>query len=172
MTDEQLLLYYFGMDIGTKGVQAFMLKKTATGIIDSLKENTMAIREQNAYQTRPKTQEQEVKYEPKEETPVTEEYSENISQVVQEEAPRPKRKKPATNLDSQVEFFEPEEVQDGVYSILNDRGGFKEEKVVADNMPTFGDPEILAGIEKIAKENDLEKPTRKKRVTTKRKPRK
>ena len=32
--------------------------------------------------------------------------------------------------------------------------------------------EIEDAVEKIAKENDLEKPTRKKRVTTKRKPRK
>ena len=172
MTDEQLLLYYFGMDLGTKGVQAFMLKKTATGIIESLKENTMAIREQNAYQTKPKPQEQEVKYEPKAETPATEEYSENISQVVQEETPRPKRKKPATNLDSQVEFFEPEEVENGVYSVLNDNGGFKAETKQADNMPTFGDPDILAGIDKIARESDLEKPVRKKtatkRTTTKR----
>jgi hypothetical protein len=48
-------------------------------------------------------------------------------------------------------------------------------------MPTFGDPEILAGIEKIEKDSWLEKPVRKKtatkrttakRTTVSRKPRK
>jgi hypothetical protein len=170
MTDEQLLLYYFGMDLGTKGVQAFMLRKTANGIIDSLKENTLAIRETQI--PRPK-QETQVKQEPVANTQSnSNDFTEDISEVVQQEAPRPKRKKSATNLDEQVEFFEPEEMENGVFSILQDRGGFKEETKVNDNMPTFGDSEILAGIDKIAKENDLEKPTRKKRVTTKRKPRK
>ena len=170
MTDEQLLLYYFGMDLGTKTVQAFMLRKTGNGIIDSLKENTLAIRETQI--PRPK-QETQVKQEPVANTQSnSNDFTEDISEVVQQEAPRPKRKKSATNLDEQVEFFEPEEMENGVFSILQDRGGFKEETKVNDNMPTFGDPEILAGIDKIAKENDLEKPTRKKRVTTKRKPRK
>lgn len=172
MTDEQLLLYYFATDIGAKGVQAFMLRKTANGILDSLKENTLAIREQNAYRTAPRPQEQEVKYEPKTQTSTTDEFTEKISDVVQEEVPVQKRKRPATNLDEQVEFFEPEEVENGVYSVLNDNGGFKAESQIADNMPTFGDPDVLAGIEKIAKESNLEKPVRKKRTVTKRKPKK
>ena len=167
MTDEQLLMYYFATDFGAKGVQAFMLRKTANGIIDSLRENTLAIRE--TQQPKPRPQEQEVKYEPKTETTSSSEYTDNISEAVEQEyvAP-PKRKKPATNLDSQVEFFEPEEVENGVYSILNDNGGFKTESKVADNMPTFGDADILAGIDKIARESELEKPVRKKRTTTKR----
>jgi hypothetical protein len=173
MTDEQLLMYYFATDFGAKGVQAFMLRKTANGILDSLRENTLAIREQNTYNRTPRpTAETEVKQEAVQTQPSSE-FTENISDVVQEEVvKKPKKQKPATNLDTQVEFFEPEEVEDGVYSILNDRGGFKEEKVVSDNMPTFGDPDILAGIDKIAKESGLEKPTRKKRATTTRKPRK
>jgi hypothetical protein len=173
MTDEQLLMYYFATDFGAKGVQAFMLRKTANGILDSLRENTLAIREQNTYNRTPRpTAETEVKQEPFQ-TQSSSEFTENISDVVQEEVvKKPKKQKPATNLDTQVEFFEPEEVENGVYSILNDRGGFKEEKVVSDNMPTFGDPDILAGIDKIEKESGLEKPTRKKRATTTRKPRK
>jgi len=173
MTDEQLLMYYFATDFGAKGVQAFMLRKTANGILDSLRENTLAIREQNTYNRTPRpTAETEVKQEPVQ-TQSSSEFTENISDVVQEEVvKKPKKQKPATNLDTQVEFFEPEEVENGVYSILNDRGGFKEEKVVSDNMPTFGNPDILAGIDKIAKESGLEKPTRKKRATTTRKPRK
>lgn len=179
MTDEQLLMYYFATDFGAKGVQAFMLRKTANGILDSLRENTLAIREQNAYRTTP-TPTPTPKAEVKTETQSAE-YTENISEAVEQEYVAPKRKKPATNLDSQVEFFEPEEVENGVYSILNDNGGFKAETKVADNMPTFGDPEILAGIEKIAKDSGLEKPVRKKtatkrttakRTTVSRKPRK
>ena len=163
MTDEQLLMYYFATDFGAKGVQAFMLRKTANGILDSLRENTLAIREQNAYRTTP-TPTPTAKAEVKTETQSAE-YTENISEAVEQEYVAPKRKKPATNLDSQVEFFEPEEVENGVYSILNDNGGFKAETKVADNMPTFGDPEILAGIEKIAKDSGLEKPVRKKTAT-------
>ena len=169
MTDEQLLMYYFATDFGAKGVQAFMLRKTANGIIDSLRENTLAIKEQTSYRTSPQPQQPtpqaEVKYEPQ----ASSEYTDNISEAVEQEyvAP-PKRKKPATNLDSQVEFFEPEEVENGVYSILNDNGGFKTESKLADNMPTLGDPDILAGIDKIAKESGLEKPVRKKKATTKR----
>jgi hypothetical protein len=163
MTDEQLLMYYFATDFGAKGVQAFMLRKTANGILDSLRENTLAIREQNAYRTTPTpkpTPKAEVKTENQ-----SAEYTEDISEAVEQEYVAPKRKKPATNLDSQVEFFEPEEVENGVYSILNDNGGFKAETKLADNMPTFGDPEILAGIEKIAKDSGLEKPVRKKTAT-------
>jgi len=181
MTDEQLLMYYFATDIGAKGVQAFMLRKTANGILESLKENTLAIREQNTYRQAPKSKEQEVKYEPKTEAS-SEEFTEKISEVVQEEVvvEKPKRKRPATNLDEQVEFFEPEEMENGVYSILSDKGGFKADSKVADNMPTFGDADILAGIDKIARESELEKPVRKtstkrtttKRTTTNRKPRK
>ena len=179
MTDEQLLMYYFATDFGAKGVQAFMLRKTANGILDSLRENTLAIREQNAYRTTP-TPTPTPKAEVKTETQSAE-YTEDISEAVEQEYVAPKRKKPATNLDSQVEFFEPEEAENGVYSILNDNGGFKAETKVADNMPTFGDPEILAGIEKIAKDSGLEKPVRKKtetkrttakRSTVSRKPRK
>lgn len=169
MTDEQLLMYYFATDFGAKGVQAFMLRKTANGILDSLRENTLAIKEQNAYRTSPQPQQPtpqaEVKYEPQ----ASSEYTENISEAVEQEYVAPtKRKKPATNLDTQVEFFEPEEVENGVYSVLNDNGGFKTESKLADNMPTFGDPDILAGIDKIAKESGLEKPVRKKKATTKR----
>lgn len=170
MTDEQLLMYYFATDFGAKGVQAFMLRKTANSILDSLRENTLAIREQNAYNNRP-TPTPTPKAEVRTETENTE-YTEDISEAVETEYVAPKNQKPVTNLDSQVEFFEPEETENGVYSILNDNGGFKTETKLADNMPTFGDPEILAGIDKIEKDSGLEKPVRKKtaikRTTTKR----
>ena len=173
MTDEQLLMYYFATDFGAKGVQAFMLRKTANGIIDSLRENTLAIKEQTSYRTSPQPQQPtpqaEVKYEPQ----ASSEYTDNISDVVQEEVYEKKKmvktkNKLKTTLEEQIEFFEPEEVENGVYSVLNDNGGFKTESKLADNMPAFGDPDVLAGIEKIAKESGLEKPVRKKTTTTKR----
>jgi hypothetical protein len=164
MTDEQLLLYYFATDFGAKGVQAFMLRKTANGILDSLRENTLAIREQNTYRTAPKPQQPSQQTEFKTETKNTE-YTENIGDAMEQEYVAPKRTKPATNLDEQIEFFEPEETN-GVYSILNDNnGGFKTESKVANNMPKFGDSEILAGIDKIDRESKLEKPTRRKATT-------
>ena len=174
MTDEQLLAYYGGTDLATKSYQAYMLSKTTKSVISSLQDNTNAIREQSARRSMPKTEtvKQETKVEP------TEEYTEKISEAVdvQYEKPKrkePKRKEPKTNLDEQVQFFEPEEMENGVYSVLNDNGGFKTETKVADNMPTFGDAEILEGINKIDRESNLEKPVRKnastKRATTKRK---
>jgi hypothetical protein len=184
MTDEQLLVYYFATDIGAKGVQAIMLRKTANGILDSLKENTIAIREQSSRQRTPKPEPTQPKAQPKAEAKVetpSAEFTENISEVIEEEYVAPKRKKPATNLDEQVQYFEPEEMENGVYSVLNDNGGFKEQSKVQDNMPTFRNKDILDGIEKIEKESQLEKPVRKKtatkrtttkRATTTRKPRK
>lgn len=170
MTDEQLLLYYFVTDFGAKGVQAFMLRKTSNGILESLRENTLAIREQNAYRNASKPQQPSQQTEFKSEKNNSE-YTENISDVVDKEYVAPKRTKPVTNLDEQIEFFEPEETN-GVYSILNDNdGGFKTGSKVANNMPNFGDPDILAGIDKIERESKSEKPSRKtssKRTTTKR----
>jgi hypothetical protein len=161
MTDEQLLLYYFATDFGAKGVQAFMLRKTANGILDSLRENTLAIREQNTFRTAPKPQQPSQQTEFKSETKNTE-YTENIGEAMEQEYVAPKRTKPVTNLDEQIEFFEPEETN-GVYSILNDNnGGFKTESKLANNMPTFGNPDVLAGIDKIERESKSEKPTRRK----------
>jgi hypothetical protein len=179
MTDEQLLLYYFGMDIATKGFHVISLKRTANNIIDSLKENTIAIRESQKPQ--PKPQQQEVRYETRNEPKVeSDDFTENISDVVEKTKARKKTSKNKTNIEEQVEFFEPEEVDGGVFSVLSNGKGFTQNDVVPDNMPTFGDADVLAGIDKIARENDLEKPVRKsstkrtttKRTTTTRKPRK
>jgi hypothetical protein len=165
MTDEQLLLYYFGTDFVAKGAQAFMLRKTANGIVDSLRENTLAIREQNAYRTAPNPQQPVQEPERKTENNNSE-YTEKISEVLSENEVAPERKRPATNLDEQIEFFEPEETN-GVYSILNDNndGGFKSVSKMANNMPTFGDPDILEGIDKIERESQSGKPSRRKSAT-------
>ena len=161
MTDEQLLGYYFVTDLGTKVAQAVMLKKTANNIIDSLKENTLAIRETQA--PRPNT--------PTPSAPKTEpsvDYYEEISEVEESVVRKPKAK-PKTNLEEQIEFFEPEE-ENSVFSNLTDKGGFKEEYVEPSGMPQFGNKDILSKLEQLSEEPTKPVRTRRK-TTTPRKPR-
>jgi hypothetical protein len=138
MTDEQLLAYYFVTDIGTRGFQAFMLSKTSRNLIDGLKENTQAMREMARPTPAPvqKTKEEPITY-------YTQEDSEE--QVVV------KKKKPKTNLEEQIEFFEPEE-DNGVFSNLKDSVGFSKGYEELDNMPKFGDAEILSQLAKLSEE--------------------
>ena len=167
MTDEQLLAYYFITDLGTKGVQAFMLRKTANSIVDSLKQNTIAIREsQGVRPTQPVQPTQ-----PTQQTQTAsndDDYAEIQSEVVYD---KPKAKaKPMTPLQEQVSYFEPEE--ESVYSQLTDRGGFKDEYEAPSGMPTFGDKDILSELERLSGEPT--KPIRKPRAKAKapaRKPR-
>jgi hypothetical protein len=179
MTDEQLLMYYFGTDIATKGAQAFMLKKTTNSILDSLKENTMAMRENNMRNSRPEpprpepqtqTQYQEPVYQEPVDTDVS--YTENIAEVIQEpvsrQRRRPERSAPKTNLDEQLAYFEPEE--QGVYSNLKDNGGFTDDFKDVAGMPQFGDPAILSELERLSG-NEPKKPVRKARTTAVKKPR-
>jgi hypothetical protein len=149
MTDEQLLLYYFGTDIFTRGAQAFILKKTANSILDSLKENTMAIRETSYSRPAPTPA-------PTPTAPATEQ----VSYYEEEEEVKPamkvvreKKSKPKTNLEEQIEFFEPVESGSSVFQNLKADGGFKHKTEDISGMPTFGDASILSQIEKIANEN-------------------
>jgi hypothetical protein len=160
MTDEQLLAYYFITDLGTKGVQAFMLKKTANSILDSLRENTLAIKESNVVRATAPAQEQTVRQEPIKATPSVSndsDFTENLEDVAVMDRPKARAKKPVTPLQQQVEYFEPEE--ESVYSQLNDRGGFKEEYVAPDGMPTFGNKDILDELSRLS--NEPTKPVRK-----------
>lgn len=162
MTDEQLLAYYFVTDLGTKTAQAFMLRKTAKNILDSLKENTNAIRESQT--TRPNNPT------PTPTTPKKEEsidYYEDISEV-QEKVIRQPKSKPKTNLEEQLQYFEPEE--DSVFANLSDNGGFKQEFVEPSGMPQFGNKDMLSKLEKLSEEPT--KPVRQRKAsTTPRKPR-
>jgi hypothetical protein len=164
MTDEQLLAYYFVTDLGTKTAQALMLRKTSKNILDSLKENTMAIRESQRPTAKAPT--------PTAPAPQKEEsidYYEEVSEV-EERVIRQPRAKAKTNLEEQLQYFEPEE--DGVFSNLNDRGGFKEEFIEPSGMPQFGDKDMLSKLEKLSQEPT--KPVRARRksaTTTTRKPR-
>ena len=167
MTDEQLLAYYFITDLGTKGVQAFMLRKTANSILDSLKQNTIAIRESQVVRpTQPVQPTQPT--EPTQTASNDDDYAEIQSEVIYDK-PRAKAK-PMTPLQEQVNYFEPEE--ESVYSQLTDRGGFKDEYVAPSGMPTFGDKDMLSELERLSGEPT--KPVRKTRVKAKapaRKPR-
>ena len=178
MTDEQLLMYYFGTDIATKGAQAFMLKKTTNSILDSLKENTMAMRENNMRNSRPEPPRPEPQQQyqaPTYQEPVTDNdvsYTDNIAEVIQEpvsrQRRRPERSAPKTNLDEQLTYFEPEE--QGVYSNLKDNGGFTDDFKDVAGMPQFGDPAILSELERLSG-NEPKKPVRKPRTTAVKKPR-
>jgi hypothetical protein len=66
---------------------------------------------------------------------------------------REKKSKPKTNLEEQIEFFEPEESGSSVFQNLKADGGFKHKTEDISGMPTFGDASILNEIEKIANEN-------------------
>jgi hypothetical protein len=66
---------------------------------------------------------------------------------------RNKKTKPKTNLEEQIEFFEPEEGSSSVFQNLKDDGGFKHQSEEISGMPTFGDASILSEIEKIANAN-------------------
>jgi hypothetical protein len=164
MTDEQLLAYYFVTDLGTKTAQAFMLRKTANNILDSLKENTLAIRESQV--TRPSTP-TPTPTAPKKEESV--DYYEEISEV-EESVVRKPRAKAKNNLEEQLQYFEPEE-ENSVFSNLSDKGGFKEQYVEPSGMPQFGDKDILSRLEQLSEEPVKPVRIRKSKTTTTRKPR-
>lgn len=175
MTDEQLVGYYLITDLGTKGVQAVMLRKTTNDILNQLKQNTIAIKEQSS----PKAKaEQQTVYAPAPPEPPAnqnskttqpskkEEYTEEISEVIIMDRPksstkRPKR--PLTHLDEQINnFTEPEE--NGVFANLREVEGFKHDYVAPEGMPRFGDKETLAKMEELAK--NPQKPVRKSSKTS------
>jgi hypothetical protein len=164
MTDEQLLAYYFVTDLGTKTAQAFMLRKTANNILDSLKENTLAIRESQIQ--RPTTQ-TPTPTAPQKEPSV--DYYEEISEVEESVVRKPKAK-PKTNLEEQLQYFEPEE-ENSVFANLSDKGGFKEEYVEPSGMPQFGDKDILSRLEQLSEEPVKPVRVRRAKTTTTKKPR-
>lgn len=159
MTDEQLLGYYFVTDLGTKVAQMVMLRKTSKNILDSLKENTMAIRESQR-PTAKAPAPAPAPTAPKKEDSV--DYYEDISEVEERVVRQPKAKA-KTNLEEQIQYFEPEE--DSVFANLTDRGGFKEEFVEANGMPQFGDRDMLSKLEKLSEEPT--RPVRKRATSTK-----
>lgn len=158
MTDEQLLAYYFVTDLGTKTAQALMLRKTSKNILESLKENTMAIRESQKPTAKAPTPTAPA---PQKEESI--EYYEEVSEVSEVEIRKP-RVKPKTVIEEQLQYFEPEE--DTVYSNLSNKGGFKEEFIEPSGMPQFGDKDMLSQLEKLSQEPTKPVRARKKSTTT------
>jgi hypothetical protein len=156
MTDEQLLGYYFVTDLGTKVAQMVMLRKTSKNILDSLKENTNAIRESQRPTAKTPTPTPTA---PKKEESV--DYYEEVS-AVEEKVIRQPRSKPKTNLEEQIQYFEPEE--DSVFANLSEGVGFKEEYVAPSGMPQFGDKDMLSRLEKLSEEPI--KPVRQRKTST------
>lgn len=167
MTDEQLIGYYFVTDLGTKVAQMVMLRKTSKNILDSLRENTLAIRESQV--TRPSTP-TPTPVAPKKEESV--DYYEEISEVEERKKLVKNKNKLKTSFEEQIEFFEPEE-ENSVFSNLSDKGGFKEEYVEPSGMPQFGDKDILSRLEQLSEEPTKPVRARRKSATsTTRTPRK
>lgn len=144
MTDEQLLAYYFGMDIITTGAQIFALRSQNNALIAQLKE-------MSATGTAPRT------------SPVA---REPIASSQPEPEPQPIRPTPA---QEQPEYFEPEEIKAEPvrrerqeftqYEVLDDlqpetrrTPKARKSKVVKEAaVPQFGtDTEILNHMEKLA----------------------
>lgn len=175
MTDEQLLAYYFISDLGTKGVQAVMLKKTANSILDSLKENTQARRAQYAPQPQQQTPQQPQRQQPiyQEPTATTApEFTSDFARVIVEESEQNKSSHTSSLEDQIVTFSEPEEkTYDNVSGGVT---GFTEKFVEPANMPNFGNEEALAHLEAVAKNAQSKKPTKApvRKQSSKRTPRK
>lgn len=152
MTDEQLLGYYFGVDILTKGAMVFSLRSQQKELLDSLKE-------MSAGHTQP-PQASPSQFENTATSNATQErvYEEPKSEFKVESEP--------VEQTSKREFVEPEEVrvqedfQDAqvVDPIMN------EEPIVrsraSSKMPKFGNQSILNQMEKIASKDNNVKSTR------------
>jgi hypothetical protein len=141
MTDEQLLLYYFGTDFATAGITAFGLKKSADGILKQLREQTDMMRSPNT---------------PPPPTPTT--TSEASTDVSENE----------TEFEEPEEVFEVQ--PDIVAPTKKSNSNFSSDSNVPSNMPEFGDPEILKEIDKLAsKEVEAGTKTKRKRGRPKKK---
>jgi hypothetical protein len=142
MTDEQLLAYYFGVDILTKGATIYGLRKQNASLIETLKEMSTGAPRSTPPPTQP-TQPSK---------PTTNEYVE----------PEPQ---PRQEVRQEREYVEPEEVQFTREEPI-------QEAVVIDEpikrsrqrrpAPQFGDEAILSQMEDIARGNVKPRGRRKK----------
>ena len=152
MTDEQLLGYYFGVDLLTKGAMVFGLRSQQKELIDSLKE--MSAGHTQPPQSAPSQFENTT--------------TQNTTQerVYEQPKPTPEPDRESVRETPKREFVEPEEVkvqeefQDAqvVDPILN------EEPIVrsraSSKMPKFGNESILNQMEQIASKENNAKSTR------------
>lgn len=131
MTDEQLLMYHFGTDLASSGITAFALKKTASGILEQLREQTDAMR--GTYKPQPQAKSK----------------------------PQPKQEPVEEEAEEVKTYSEPEEkvyeVQPNVVAVKKNDSHFVSEMEVSDKMPKFGDPTILSEMDKIASKEEAPK---------------
>jgi hypothetical protein len=152
MTDEQLLAYYFGMDIITTGAQIFALRGQNNALIAQLKEMSEG---KTSPAPAPRAQTREVEADP-------------------EPEPRPTQRTPPPSSEPKTEFYEPEEVkaepvqraeQYTQYEVLDDlqpevKPTRKKSRMVKTNVtPQFGaDADILNHMEQLARDEAKKAP--------------
>jgi hypothetical protein len=146
LTDEQLVLYYIATDFGTKAVQAFMLKKNGNSIINSLKENTLALKEQNA------------QIAAAQQNPVSMQYQEPEPRVVYKESTPEEQPASKTNFEEQISTFD-----DGNEIFANT---FDETTDFAEVKPKRGPKPKKTGIEIItdSENKPINKPSKRKLI--------
>ena len=144
MTDEQFLMYHFGMDLATKGIMVVQLRRKVSGIFDMLKEQSVGMPRATAKATVKKA-------------PVVQTAPEPEPTPEPPKAPKPKvrvMKDPFDSVDSvtsaSTRSIEPED-------------SFVIPEPKAAGAPDFGNPEILSQLEQLSEEA----PKQKKSTTTK-----
>lgn len=149
MTDEQYLLYHFGVDLTTKAITVVSLRRQVNGIFDMLKEQSAAM---------PKARPQA-----KKETPKAEEPAPTPTPTPEPPTPpKPKAKVMADPIDS-VEGVTKEAIQQ-----IQGEDTFSIPEPKPQGAPDFGNPEILSQLEALSEETPKEKPAKK--TTTAKKP--
>lgn len=158
MTDEQLLAYYFGMDIITTGAQIFALRSQNNALIAQLKEMS-----DSGNKPIPNTTKEELSTEP-----------ENEDEPTSPRTPPPSPSPQETQYSEErpTEYYEPEEVATNTPAKRNRNTEFTQVEVLDDlqpeptvkktrksriikssNIPQFGDDtELLNNMEKIARQ--------------------
>jgi len=134
MTDEQFLLFAFGSDIVTKGAMVYQLVKQNNKLIDMWKE-------QSSLNSTPKTQSTN---------------STSNNNPTPPPSPTPPTENNIPIKEEQI-FQEPEEFT--ASTMVGDMIGAKDNSKFeisnqAEGMPTFGDPKILAELDKLSKNLD------------------
>lgn len=146
MTDEQYLLYHFGVDLTTKAITVVSLRRQVNGIFEMLKEQSASM---------PKARPQAAKETPKAEAPKPTPTPEPPT------PPTPKAKVMADPMDS---------VEGNTREAMNEIQGddsFNIPEPKAQGAPDFGNPEILAQLEALSEEAPKEKTAKKTTATAK-----
>lgn len=156
MTDEQFLAVTFGTDLVTKGAMVFSLVKQNNKLIAMWKE-------QSVHTPKSKTRQ---KSQPKQDSQPQQQN--DYAESNQTGAKEPKK-------EQKESFVEPEEFT--AESMVDDMMGMKEQSNFrkseqADNMPQFGDPEMLSKLDKLSKSEDTSDYIDVTPKTTKEKPKK